>query len=129
MKVTNTSVRIAGFQTKIQSPYHWNTKEYVNLSTGSNFHNQGTKINMKVNDCYRKVEIRKGGHRNRTPYTHVEFFRVLTLCSVVVGYQIFIGPCCLNFQGAYHNTKQRHNLENSNFYRLVNFKYRKSRQS
>jgi hypothetical protein len=29
----------------------------------------------------------------------VEVFLVLMLCSVVVGYQFFRGPCCLNLQG------------------------------
>jgi hypothetical protein len=30
---------------------------------------------------------------------HVKFFWVVTLCSVVVGYQCFRGPCCLHLQG------------------------------
>jgi hypothetical protein len=29
----------------------------------------------------------------------VEFFCVVTLCSVAVGYQRFGGPCCFHFQG------------------------------
>jgi hypothetical protein len=29
----------------------------------------------------------------------VDIFRVVTLCSFVVGYQCFGGPCCLHLQG------------------------------
>jgi hypothetical protein len=31
---------------------------------------------------------------------HVEVFRVVTSCNVVVGYKRFGGPCCLRLQGA-----------------------------
>jgi len=32
-------------------------------------------------------------------WIHVKVFMVMMLCSVVVGYQHFIGPCCLHLQG------------------------------
>jgi hypothetical protein len=42
----------------------------------------------------------------------VDFFWVVTPCSVVVGYQRFGGPCCLHLQGeviSYHNAARCHN--------------------
>jgi len=55
-------------------------------------------------------------------------FWVVTLCSDVVGYQQFGGPCCLDLQGelkaakssetwlSYHITTQYHNPENFDLY-------------
>jgi hypothetical protein len=49
----------------------------------------------------------------------VQIFWVVTPCGFVVGYQRFVGPCCLHLHGegfsetlvSYHNTTWRHNQE------------------
>jgi hypothetical protein len=48
----------------------------------------------------------------------VEIFRVVMLCSVVVGYQCSGGPCCLHLHPemlmSYHNTTLCHDPEDIN---------------
>jgi len=49
----------------------------------------------------------------------VVFFRVVTPCGYVVGYQCFEGPCCLHLQVSYHTTTRRHNPEDQELHIII----------